>query len=157
MDRNTFEELEFFRGLSPQQLELLRAVFVSCEYPINKKLFAQGDAAEYLFIVTMGEVVVNFKPDDAPPLTVARVHPGEIVGWSAALGSKSYTSTAIALTDAQLLRVRGEDLRQLCEQYPETGDVILDRLANIIAERLRNTHPQVRAMLQTGLLAGVQV
>jgi hypothetical protein len=50
-----------------------------------------------------------------------------------------------------MLRVRNSDLRQLCENYPETGLLFLDRLAAMIAERLRTTHPQLVTMLEQGL------
>ena len=52
---------------------------------------------------------------------------------------------------SQMLRVRGEDLRILCEQYPDTGILILERLATVIAERLRNTHDQVMDLLKQGM------
>jgi hypothetical protein len=50
-----------------------------------------------------------------------------------------------------MLRVRKNDLRQLCENYPETGGLFLDRLAAMIAERLRTTHPQLIELLEQGL------
>jgi hypothetical protein len=50
-----------------------------------------------------------------------------------------------------MLRVRGEDLRILCEQHPDTGILILERLATVIAERLSNTHDQVMALLVEGM------
>jgi CRP-like cAMP-binding protein len=94
---------------------------------------------------------VQFKPDDGPPITVANIGRNGVVGWSAALGSRTYTSGARCSEYTQLLRVRGYDLRKLCEQHPETGVLILDRLAAVIAERLRNTHAQVVALLELGL------
>jgi hypothetical protein len=52
-----------------------------------------------------------------------------------------------------MLRVRGEDLRNLCNENPDTGILILERLATVIAERLRNTHDHVMALLLQGLHA----
>ena len=51
--------------------------------------------------------------------------------------------------------MRGEDLRQLLERYPETGTLVLERLAAVIAERLRNTHEQVMALLLQGMRTSV--
>jgi len=114
-------------------------------------LFEQGEPAENLYVVISGEIVVQFKPDDGPAILVARVQNGGVVGWSAALGSRAYTSGAMTTADTQTLRVRGFDLRMLCMHEPELGEVILDRLAEIIAERLRSTHAQVLALLELGL------
>jgi CRP-like cAMP-binding protein len=146
-----FNNLPLFEGLSPAQCSLLQGIFVPCDFYANSMLFEQGDPAEFLYIVVQGEVVVNFKPDDGPPLTVARVRRNGVVGWSAALGSRTYTSGAQCTEYSQLLRVRGYDLRKLCEQHPDTGMLLLDRLATVIAQRLRNTHEKVVALLELGL------
>jgi len=151
MDADTFPNLFLFHDLSPKHLEKLTPLFMPCEFTADSVLFDQGDPAENLFAVVTGEVVVSFKPDDGPSITVARVQPGSIVGWSAALGSRRYTSCAVCTTYTQLLRVRGDDLRRLCLQHPDTGTIILDRLATVIAERLHSTHDLVLSLLQLGL------
>jgi CRP-like cAMP-binding protein len=156
MAADTFPNLFLFRNLLPGQLKLLYPLFIPCEFMADTLLFEQGDPADNLFAVVSGEVVVNFKPDDGPIITVARVQPGSIVGWSAALGSRRYTSSAICTTYTQLLRVRGDDLRRLCLQHPDTGAVFLDRLATVIAERLHSTHDLVLSLLQLGLTTTVE-
>jgi len=151
MSENTFDNIAFFDGLSKDECDLLKELFVPCDFDAGSMLFEQGETARNLYIVVDGEVEVRFNPDDGPPLVVARVLPGEIVGWSSALRSLRYTSGAYAVQDSQLLRVQGNDLRNICERYPTTGAVILDHLAAVIAERLRNTHPEVKAMLESAL------
>lgn len=156
MPDDILEQLPLFEGINPAQRTLLRQIFVPVDCYADTMLFEQGDPAEYLYLVVGGEVVVNFKPDDGPAITVARVQPGGVVGWSAALGSRLYTSRAECAVYTQMLRVRGTDLRKLCEQNPETGLLILDRLATVIAERLSSTHKQVVALLELGLRAGAK-
>jgi CRP-like cAMP-binding protein len=151
MDVDSIPRLFLFHDLSPHHLEILSPLFTPCEFSADSILFEQGDPAENLFALVTGEVVVNFKPDDGPNIIVARVRPGSIVGWSAALGSRRYTSSAICTTYTQLLRVRGDDIRRLCLQHPDTGTIILDRLATVIAERLHSTHDLVLSLLQLGL------
>ena len=151
MSGDIFDQLPLFKDLSCEQRDLLRPLFLPVDCYSGMPLFEQGDPAEYLYLVVVGEVVINYKPDDGPAILVARVRPGGIVGWSAALGSRSYTSGACCDVYTQMLRLRGEDLRNLCNEYPETGILILERLATVIAERLRNTHEQVMALLMQGL------
>ena len=156
MDIKEYADLFLFQDLLPEHLNLLQPLFIPCEFTPEAVLFEQGDPAENLFAVVSGEVVVNFKPDDGPSIIVARVHPGSIVGWSAALGSRRYTSSGMCTTLTRLLRVRGDDLRRLCLQHPATGEVILDRLATVIAERLHSTHDLVLSLLQLGLTSTPQ-
>ena len=151
MAGNIYDQLDLFHDLSPAQQDLLMSLFMARYDPAGTVIFEQGDLAEFLYVVVEGEVNVRFKPDDGPAILIARVKPEGVVGWSAALGSPSYTSSAICAADSQLLRVSGRDLRNLCEQYPEIGTVLLERLAAVIAQRLRNTHDHVIALLREGL------
>jgi CRP-like cAMP-binding protein len=133
MSGDLFNDLSLFKDFSLAQCNVLRPLFIPRHEPAGTTIFEQGDPAEYLYIV------------------VARVRPEGVVGWSAALGSPTYTSAAICSTECQMLRVRSQDLRQLCEQDPETATLLLERLAAVIAERLRNTHHHVMALLEQGL------
>jgi len=148
--------LPLFQGLSSDQVAQLQPLFSPCDYAVGTVIFQQGEPAEHLYAVLTGEVIVRFKPEDGPALVVARIRPGGVVGWSAALHSHKYTSAALTSEESQLLRVRGTDLRSICEQQPDLSQVLLDNLAGIIAERLRSTHPQVLALLQLGLGNPVQ-
>jgi CRP-like cAMP-binding protein len=143
--------LPLFQGLTPDQVAQLQPLFTPCEYSVDTTIFQQGEPAEHLYVVLTGEVVVMFKPEDGPALIVGRVQPGGVVGWSAALRSRNYTSAALTCEETRLLRVSGADLRSICEQQPNIGQTLLDQLAGIIAERLRSTHPQVLELLRLGL------
>jgi CRP-like cAMP-binding protein len=151
MNGDPFETLSFFAGFTAMQLEVLRAVFVPCDVYVDTVIFEQGAPAEFLYIVVKGEILVSFKPDDGPHITVARVQMGGVVGWSAALGSRKYTSAAISTEYTQLLRVRGSDLRHVFRQYPDIARIIKERLAGVIAQRTQVTHAQVVNLLDLGL------
>jgi len=148
-----FEELgllAFFYGLNTADLKLLASYFTPQSYPEGTMVFKQGDHADYLYLVVTGEVVIHYKPDDGPLMTVTHVQLGGIFGWSAAMGNPCYTSGAICLTDSHVIRIRGTDLRMLCDEYPEVGKIILDRLAAVIAERKQSQQTRVTTMLENG-------
>ncbi len=149
-ERDPFINLSFFEGLTESQLACLRPLFIPVTIQADEVIFEQGAPADYLYIVVEGEVLVSFKPDDGPHLPVARVRPGGVVGWSAAVGSRRYTSAGITTTDARLLKVYGNELRTLFYQHPDIGKIMKERLASVIAERARSTHAQVIALLDMG-------
>ena len=155
MSDDCFENMCFFHGFSEQQLDLLRPLFILKYLPTGTELFEQGEETEYLYLVVEGEINIRFKPDDGPAITVARVHPEGVVGWSAAIGRPRYTSSAICVTDSKLLCTRNQDLRHLCENHQETGMLLLERLTDLISERLQSTHHQVKAMLEQGLMVNI--
>jgi len=128
MSHHNVDSLKLFEDLLPYQRELLNALVVPVHQPAGALLFEQGDLAEHLYLVTEGEVHIRYKPDDGPELIVARVRTEGVVGWSAALGSPSYTSSAICSTDCYLLRLRGRELRDLYARDPDTGKLVVERL-----------------------------
>jgi len=145
------EQLPLFKGLSPTQMEFMRSLFIACQDREGSVLFNQGGMADYLYVVVDGEIDIRYKPDDGPELTVTKVRSGGVLGWSAVLGNQVYSSSAICLTDCIMLRVHSNALHELCVKHPETGSIIVERLAAVIAKRIRNTHHHVISLLNQGL------
>jgi CRP-like cAMP-binding protein len=120
-------------------------------YQTDQVIFKQGDRADFLYFVLEGKVSIQFNPDDGPVLCVAEVNEGDVFGWSAALGSECYTSSAVCTERGVFIRMEGQELKKLCQEHPETGILILNRLAGVIAQRLRGTHEKVVELLHQGL------
>jgi CRP-like cAMP-binding protein len=114
-------------------------------------VFEQGDQAVHLYLILDGSVAIRYKPYDGPPLIVTHLRPGDVFGWSAVIGSPCYTSGIVSRSALTAIRIRGEDLRSLCMSHPETGRVVLDRLANVVSSRWKNSHTQVQSMLDHGM------
>jgi len=146
-----YENAIIFNNLTTEQRKLIEPLFTYRQESAGTTLFDQGDEAKNLYIVVEGEVEIRYKPDDGPPLVVTRVRPENVVGWSAALGNPLYTSSAVCTVVTTVFSISGSELRQLCENHPEICPIILDRLATMIAKRLRNTHSHIISLLRQGL------
>lgn len=155
MSSDVFQELTLFQDLSPVQLNMLEPLFVPYNCHTGTVVFEQGEQAEYLYLVVSGEVAIRYKPEDGPRIKIATIRPGGVVGWSALIGKRFYTSAVECSTYTQLLRLSGTDLQSLCEQHPKTGTIILERLVAIVAERLRITNPEMYELLESSLRHGV--
>jgi CRP-like cAMP-binding protein len=151
MNLEKYSHLAFFTGLQTADIQLLEPYFAPQTWVAGTTIFEQDDYAEYLYLVVSGEVTIHFKPHDGPIMTVTHVLPGGIFGWSAAMNNPVYTSGAVCSLDSEVLRIRGRDLRMLCDKHLELGKIILDRLAGVIAERKRNRQGQVSTILANGM------
>lgn len=151
MDPETFARFALIEDFSKEHVEVLRPLVEEVTFQAGQVIFNQGDKADYLYFVLEGKVSIRFNPEDGPVLTVSDLESGDVFGWSSALGSKSYTSSAVCTEEGLFIRLEGEELKNLCKEHPETGILILNRLAGVIAERLRGTHEQVVALLHRGL------
>lgn len=155
MAKDDFEQLPLFQGISGGQLEQLRSLCVPGDYYAGTVLFEQGDPALYFYLVLIGEVAIRYKPEDSQPILITRIRTGGVVGWSAVIGRRRYTSAAVCTEDARLLRIRGSDLQAFCAREPEIGRLLVDRLAQVVAQRSEITHPQIMALLENGIRNGV--
>lgn len=151
MFRQELAQLSIFQGLSKDQLDLLNPLLKLYAFSKDQVIFEQGQTADYLYILLTGEVVVRYKPYDGPALTVSRIQPGGVFGWSAAMNREVYTSMAQSVLPGEAYRINGLQLRSMCECQPEAGSILLDRLASVITERLANTHTQILTILSKGV------
>jgi CRP/FNR family cyclic AMP-dependent transcriptional regulator len=137
----------FLRDLTPQQYELVAGLFDKISVPARTLICKQGAAATYLYVLLRGNVTVRYKPYDGPRITLTRLHPGDVFGWSSVVGNEAYTSDAIGTTPVEALRLRGEHLRSLCAEHPAAGSSILKKLAEAVSPRWLYAQRQVQSLL----------
>jgi CRP/FNR family transcriptional regulator, cyclic AMP receptor protein len=147
MIKDKLNTTELFRGLTSDQLTEISRLAVPCQFAQDERIFEQDQYAEYLYIVLKGEVQIRYKPYDGEVLTVSKVGEDQVFGWSSVLGRSIYTSAAVCTAPAECIRIRGRDILSLCETRPETGIIIMERLAAVIAERLSQTNEQIFKLL----------
>lgn len=151
MVNQNFAHLAFFSGFDPPKMRLIAPLLDMCSFEPDEVIFEQGDLAAFVYILLQGTVQIRYKPYDGPPLNVALIQQMGVFGWSAALRRSSYTSGAFALVKCEVVRIRGEKLRRLCEVHPDVGSSLLECLSDLIAERLNSTHAQMMAILCEGM------
>lgn len=143
--------ISLFEGLSPRQIEVLRPLFDDYSCPPDTVIFRQGDRADFLYLITEGHAQIQYKPYDGPPISLARLKPGDAFGWSAMVGNPVYSSGILSSSALKAIRIRGVDLARLCREHPTTGTVILNRLARGVSGRWKDARVQVQAILKDGL------
>lgn len=140
-----------FKIMKEEYARLLQRLYERYSYRSGTVIVKQGAPAEYLYLIISGKAQVSFKPYDGSPITISHVGKDDLFGWSAVVGSSTYTSSVTAIEDIETYRIRGSRLRNLCLEYPEAGKEILDQLANGVSSRWKNAHEQVKAILVNGM------
>ncbi|HET7143857.1 MAG TPA: cyclic nucleotide-binding domain-containing protein [Anaerolineales bacterium] len=141
-----------FQDLAPGQIDLLKTLFEEYTCPLETVIFKQGDPANYLYILIRGKVAIHYKPYDGSSIILTRLRNGDVFGWSAVVGSASYTSSIISESSIECVRIKRNDLRILIQDHPETGKILIDRLANIVSSRWKNARSQVQSILNSDQL-----
>ena len=141
-----------FKNMKESHVTLLQRLFERYSFRSGTVVVQQGAPADFLYLVISGKAQVSYKPyDEGSSITVSHVGKDGLFGWSAVVGSPTYTSSVTATEDLETYRIRGSRLRNLCAEYPEAGKDILERLANVVSSRWMNAHEQVKAILVQGI------
>lgn len=143
--------IPLFQNLEPAQKDLLKPLFELFTCPPDTTVFEQGEPASYLYYLIKGDVAIRYKPYDSPPITLTRLHAGDVFGWSAVIGSPTYTSSIVSESQIEALRIRGSYLLALVREHPETGKIIMDHLASVVSSRWKNAHAQVQSLLNSDI------
>ena len=146
-----------FKELDESQMNLLKPLFESFSCQAGTVILRQGAPADFLYWIISGKVEMSFKPYDGIPITVSHVEEGDLFGWSAVVGSETYTSSATAIENVEAFRVRGSELRKFCAEHPEAGKDILERLADGVSSRWKDAHQQIKSLLVQGITEPVKL
>lgn len=145
------EPAAIFKNMKEEYVNLLQRLFERYSFRSGTVVVQQGAPAEYFYLVISGKAQVSYKPYDGSTITISHVGKDGLFGWSAVVGSRTYTSSVTAVDDLETYRIRGSRLRNLCREYPEAGKDIMERLATIVSSRWKNSHEQVKSILVQGL------
>ena len=145
------ERVVTFNDMNQDYVKLLEPLFEHFACPSGTTVIEQGQPADYLYLILDGKVQVSFKPYDGTSITVSHVEKDGVFGWSAVVGSRTYTSSVTAIEDLDTYRIHGNELRKLCMSHPEAGKEILERIAGVVSSRWNNSHEQVKSMLVNGM------
>ncbi len=108
---------ELFRELSGTQLRGLVRVAALVELASGQVLFSQGDLADAMYVVVLGEVAA-LAGERKEPIELARLGPGQFFGEIGLLGAQPRQATIRAREDAVLLRFGREPIAGLMSEDP---------------------------------------
>lgn len=132
------EELQtnaLFEGLTAEQVAALAPLFTRLLCVAGEVLFTQGDHADHAYTLQQGRVNLGFQPEDGGWITITTLtEPGNVFGWSAVLGHRRYTSTAVCLTETEVWRVSGSALRAALRADSNLSP-LLDHMILSVAQR----------------------
>ena len=141
--------IPLFDNLSSEQSSMLMSVFENFSCSPGTVIFEQGDPAKYLYLILKGKAIISYKPYDGPRIVISRLKDGDVFGWTAVVGGNKYSSSVVSETYLESIRIRREYLQNLLTQNPDTGKIIIDRLALNVSPRWKNAHEQIKPLIRT--------
>ncbi len=131
-------EIDLFKGIDAEVMDEIVDICREETYAKNTVLFKKGKRADQLFILVEG--VVRLLVENGGTMVFSLTEPGEIFGVSSMVESGSYTASGVCGTDLKVIKIEMDELEGVFDRHPETGHIILKRLARVISQRLSNAY-----------------
>ncbi|UCC86636.1 MAG: cyclic nucleotide-binding domain-containing protein [Anaerolineales bacterium] len=134
-------QARLFDGLTEEQLATIADLCEEVTCQEGEVLFWEGDQAEWLYILLEGEITIYVQLSSRPERVTVSVikQPYQTFAWSGVVAPYRYTASALCETECRLIALDGQAFMKMLEQEPVTGFVVIRRIAEVIASRLRNT------------------
>ena len=144
-----------FKDLSSADMKIIAPLFHVRTYYQSATIIEQGERATCLYLLTAGKVDIFYKPYDGDSIKLNSLYTGSAFGWSSVLGNEIYSSSVICAVNCEVLMICGNDMRTLREEHPQTGAIIVDRLASSVSSRWSSAQAQVKAMIRKGVAESI--
>src|SRR6201981_2582566 len=152
---NHLRGVPMFAELSADFIEHLKASVELLRFAPGQVIARQGDAADSFYLVRIGFVKIS---ENYPggELVLAYLSRGDYFGEIGLLGGGVRTATCTALDHVEVVRVSGDDFRQMVERFPNVRrglEAVAEerRLAN--AQRMQMVHSvPIEQFLSQGLM-----
>jgi len=136
-------KFDVFKGLTEGEVKALSDICGKVDIKKGQFVFREGEEARDLFILLEGRVSMLFEVGRGREAVVHTVNEGEAFGWSALVQPYRFTATAKALEDSTVVAVDGPELKKFMDKDCYLGFVIMEKLAELISSRLRDTRLQM--------------
>lgn len=115
-------------ALEPRLRDLIVGRSQSVHFRPGESLFEQGAQHRCSFIIEQGLVRAYYTAASGREITLAYWSEGDIVGGPNFYGGGYHTWSGAALRPTQVLAIRGDDLKELANLYPQIGLWVTDTL-----------------------------
>jgi CRP/FNR family cyclic AMP-dependent transcriptional regulator len=139
---DALSEAPLFEALNDEDAGALRGAVTVVQLERGERLFTEGDAGDRLYIILTGKIKLTKAAPDGRENLLSVHGPGEMFGELSLFDPVPRTSSATAVTDAQLAGLAHDSLRTWLSTRPEVAMHLLQALA----QRLRRIN-EVKADL----------
>ena len=158
MAKNLLAGFKFFNEVPPETIEAIGQKGELLEFGPGDVIFHIDEPARHLYGLVEGEVDLSivFKDkvlkteieyeeaiqarmvDEEKSIVIDTVLPNQIFGWASLVGSDRRTVTARCAEPTRVISLSAKDLKAMFAEDYFLGYVVMTKLADIIARRLKN-------------------
>jgi glutaminase len=144
-----FEDFELFRGLSAEDIALLRAIAQPIDCAAGETIMREGEEGSRFFVLARGSASIASTvstPSGLRPIRFSSIGPGMAFGERALIDGGPRLADVVADEDALAYAFDVGKVRALGRDHPEILIALLANMAGELAERLQLANAEIRAL-----------
>ena len=146
-EREVLRHLPILASFSEEQRELFLAEAGIGTYGAGREIFVEKEDAGNLCLLLHGRVGLLIELAGGKKLMVGVVRDGQLFAWSGLVGDHHYTATAHCMENSTVAILPAAAVRRACESYPHLGYALMEKLADTLADRLKDRDLQLVGLL----------
>ncbi len=131
----------FFAGLDMDQLVTLAKVADEVEVEAGHYFFHEGEKLDTFYLILEGMVAIVVELPDRESI-ISTLGPGETFAWSTVVPPYTATASAKALTPCRVVAFERQALWKEFESDWRFGYLMMQRVAQVVRDRLHDTRIQ---------------
>lgn len=132
----------FLEGFPPKYMEKICQLGSECTFEPDQIVFREGDPSSFFYLIVEGRVALEITTPNRV-LTIQTVEGGEELGWSSLLSRVNKQFRARSLDPVRAIAFDGARVIAACEEDHEFGYLVMRKVLEIVAERLKATRMQM--------------
>lgn len=136
-------ESPLFSGLDPEAIELASGCATNVAFDAGARILVEGDDADTFYLIRRGHVAIQVRRPSGKPIVIETIGPGKILGVSWLVPPYRWHFDAVASEPVGAIAIDGVCLRRKADEDSVFGYSILQRIAQVLIERLQSTRTRL--------------
>ena len=141
--------IKALEGMESAHLKKLAALATEITFAKDQIIYREGDLGDAIYFIEDGQVVIEMSVSDGPPIKMYPVESGQLFGWSALFPPRRKQARARAIVPTHVIAINAARLREAFRADQGLENALIQRVNEVIADRLAVTRQQLTNTFQT--------
>ena len=135
-----FKKIPIFNALNASDMEEAKPYLIPAKFSKKEVIFSEGDSSDWLYVVIKGKVKITKLSQSGREIILEIITPMDFFGGVAVMRRFPYPANAVAMDDAELLKISRSNLMRILDRFPN----LMYCMAMNIGDRIKGSHEKLK-------------
>lgn len=133
-------KISLFNALTPSEIKEINPYITKVSFKKKDVIFSEGDPPDWFYIVLNGKVKITKLSQEGKEIILEIISPMDFFGGLAVIKGFPYPANAIAMEDAELLKISRSNLMRILDRFPN----LMYCMALQLSDRMKESHEALK-------------